>query len=63
MKEKELDALIDKAPAKKVRECLKQIATLWFIEDGKASLEKKVDSDVIMYVTESLTHHGFAPKE
>jgi hypothetical protein len=63
MTEKDLDKLIDKAPVEKVRECLKEIATLWFVEDGIATPDKKVDSDVIMYVTESLDRHHFCPKE
>jgi hypothetical protein len=63
MTEKDLDKLIDKAPAKKVRECLKEIASLWFVESGKTSFEKVIDGDIIEAVTGALHTRGFSPRE
>jgi hypothetical protein len=63
MTEKELDARIDNAPVEKVRACLKEIATLWFVEDGVAHFEKHIDSDITEAVTGALHTRGFSPKE
>jgi hypothetical protein len=63
MTEKELDKRIDKAPEQKVRQCLKIIASLWFVENGKASFDKPVSGDIIEAVTGELHRFGFSPKE
>ena len=63
MTEKELDTIIDKAPEKKVRECLKEIATLWFVKNGIATFDKELDSDSLEAVTGALHTRGFSPQE
>jgi hypothetical protein len=63
MLEKDLDKKIDKAPEVKVRECLKIIASLWFVKDGVADFNKELDSDTIEAVTGELHRFGFCPKE
>lgn len=63
MTEKELDRIIDKAPEQKVRQCLKIIASLWFVESGKASFDKPIDGDITEAVTGELQRFGFSPKE
>lgn len=63
MTEKQLDQRIDKAPEIKVRQCLKIIASLWFVENGKASFDKPIDGDIVEAVTGELHRFGFSPKE
>jgi hypothetical protein len=72
MTERELDQKIDKAPAKKVRECLKEIASLWFsdrnncpnpMDFGTATFDKPIDGDIIEAVTGALQSKGFCPPE
>lgn len=63
MTEKDLDNKIDKAPEAKVKQCLKIIASLWFVEDGKATFNKELNSDTIEAVTGELHRFGFSPKE
>jgi len=63
MTESELDTKIDKAPEAKVKQCLKIIASLWFVEEGQANFNKELDSDTIEAVTGELHRFGFCPKE
>jgi hypothetical protein len=75
MTERELDLIIDNAPERKVRECLKEIASLWFVArdmagrkyspegSGIATFDKPIDGDIIEAVTGALHTHGFSPKE
>lgn len=74
MTEKQLDALIDKAPVEKIRQCLKYIVAEWFIEEKyplKAGSErertvnfnKELSSDTLEAVTGTLHTFGFSPKE
>jgi hypothetical protein len=63
MLEKDLDKKIDKAPEIKVRECLKIIASLWFVKDGEANFNKDLDSSIYDAVTGELQRFGFCPKE
>lgn len=63
MTEKDLDKIIDKAPAKKVRECLKEIVSLWFVENNIADFNKELNSDTFEAVTSCLHIHGFCPPE
>lgn len=66
MMEYELDSKIDKAPAKKVRECLKQIIGAWFVEDDEdrtVNFDKELNSDTLEDVTGILHTFGFSPKE
>lgn len=69
MTEKQLDAKIDKAPEADVRACLKEIASLWFIESGrgrytrKASFDKDINADIIEAVTGALHTRGFCPPQ
>ena len=63
MLEKDLDKKIDKAPEVKVRECLKIIASLWFVKNGEADFDKDIDGDIIEAVTGELHRFGFCPKE
>jgi hypothetical protein len=61
--EKELDKKIEKAPEAKVRQCLKIIASLWFVENKRANFDKDIDGDVIEAVTGELHRFGFCPPE
>ena len=66
MTEQQLDLKIDKAPEKKVRECLKEIASLWFVvQEGfsprLATFNKEIDGDIIEAVTGALHTRGFCP--
>lgn len=63
MLEKDLDKKIDKAPEVKVRECLKIIASLWFVKDGVADFDKELDSSIYDAVTGELQRFGFCPPE
>jgi hypothetical protein len=68
MTEKELDQKIDKAPIEKVRQCLKIIASLWFVEEGDddkgyASFDKPITGDIVEAVTGELHRFGFCPPE
>lgn len=74
MTEKELDAKIDKAPEDKVKQCLKIIASLWFVEESypltpgsertrKASFNKELNSDTLEAVTGELARFGFCPPQ
>jgi hypothetical protein len=63
MTEKQLDDKIDKAPEQKVRQCLKIIASLWFVESGKATFDKSINGDIIEAVTGELHRFDFSPKE
>lgn len=75
MLEKDLDKLIDKAPASKVRECLKQITGAWFAIDPqdqghkafggsrKLDFNKELNSDTLEEVTSTLHTFGFCPPE
>ena len=68
MTEKQLDALIDRAPAEKVRLCLKYIISEWFVEreykkPGKVNFNKELNSDTLEAITTTLHTFGFCPKE
>lgn len=74
MTEKELDALIDKASIKDVRQCLKYIVSEWFVEEDypmepgaervrTVNFDKELDSDSLQMVTETLHTFGFCPPE
>jgi hypothetical protein len=73
MTERELDNLIDKAPAEKVRQCLKYIVGEWFVEDSypleagaervrTVNFDKELNSDTLEAVTSTLQMYGFCPK-
>lgn len=61
--EKELYDKIDRAPEEKVRNCLKIITSLWFVEGGVASFDKELNCDTFMAVTDELYRFGFCPSE
>lgn len=64
MTEKELDVKIEKAPIEKVRQCLKIIVSLWFVEEGgEAHFDKDISGDIIEAVTCELHRFGFCPPE
>jgi hypothetical protein len=67
MNEKKLDAKIDRAPAEKIRQCLKYIVGAWFVErNGKNStvnFNKELNSDTLEEVTTILHTFGFCPPE
>lgn len=73
MTEAQLDALIDKAPADKVRQCLKYIVSEWFVEESypveagaervrTVNFDKELNSDTLEAVTSTLHTFGFSPK-
>ena len=72
MTEKELDQKIDKAPAEKVRQCLKYIVGEWFVEESyplvagservrTVNFDKELNSDTLEAVTTTLHTFGFSP--
>jgi hypothetical protein len=65
MTEKQLDVLIDKASEKKVKACLKQIVSIWFVEDDtrEVNFDKELNSDTLEAVTSTLQTMGFCPPE
>ena len=63
MTEKELDNLIETASETKVKTCLKYIASLWFVEEGKAIFDKELNSNIIEAVTGELARFGFCPPQ
>ena len=63
MTENELDVKIDKAPEAKVKQCLKIIASLWFVEEGQANFDKELNSDTFEAVTGELARFGFCPPQ
>lgn len=65
MTEKDLDAIIDKAPVKKIRQCLKYIVGEWFVEEDSGTrtvnFDKELNSNSLAAVTDILCSFGFCP--
>jgi hypothetical protein len=62
--EQDLDAAVDTLPESEVRTIVKQIATLWFVEeDATLNLDKELGSDHLEAVTQALTSRGIRPTE
>lgn len=62
--ENDLDAAVDTLPIDECRMIVKQISTLWFVEDdGTLNIDKELGSDQIEAVTQALTSRGIRPRE
>ena len=60
--EADLDAAVDALPEAEVREIVKQLATLWYVEkDGSLNLDKKQNSDTLEAISQALTSRGIMP--
>lgn len=60
--EQDLDNAVEALTEAEVRQIVKQIATLWFVEeDGSLNLNKELGSDHLEAVTQALTSRGIMP--
>ena len=64
MTERELLLKVGCAHQDKVRDVLKEILKVWYVEDdGEVNLDKELGSDELGDVTNILEKAGFTPKE
>lgn len=62
--ETDLDKAVDALPETEVRDALKQIASLWFLEDDSSlNFDKELGSDHLEAVTQILSGRGIYPSK